>query len=71
MPVCAFGMAGKVGETVRKYTLADRASARPASGWFVRGGPGIRIGIRPGAGRWSPGQNRSGVFLRLVTRVWA
>ena len=60
------------GRTGRKSTLAGRARARPASGWFVRDQarePDWESGPAPGAG--SPGQKRAGVFRKLVTRVWA
>ena len=56
----------------RKTPLAGRAWARPASGWFVQQRARVRIG-NPARRRAlvAPGQKRSGVFRKLVSRVWA
>jgi hypothetical protein len=70
--VIVAGIGSRLGGTVAETALAGRAGpGRLAAGSC---GSGIRIRIgNPGRRRAlvPPGQKRSGVFRRLVTRVWA
>jgi hypothetical protein len=64
----------RTGAVIVAEILAGRQGVGPVGQRLVRAGAGPRSGseIRPGAGRsFRQGQKRSGVFRKLVTRVWA